>query len=128
SLAIAYGAIGLVAGSAIDADVKKRDNENQKLALAGQAGQAIQGQVNNLQDQRNKVVQEAEDLVKELQKHKAKVNDLNATPEEKELGKKMIPIIQNQLDEKGKQVSDYDKKIEDLLKNIPDGTNKGSGL
>lgn len=40
----------------------------------------------------------------------------------------MIPIIQTQLDEKSKQVSDFDRKINDLLKNIPDGSNKGGGL
>lgn len=128
SLAIAYGAIGFVAGMAIDADVKKRENENQKITLAGKAGEAIQGQVSNLQNARNKVVQESEELIKEIQKHRTKLNDPNATQEDKELAKKMIPIIQNQLDEKSKQVSDYDKKIEELLKNIPGVDDKKGGL
>jgi len=83
--------------------------------------------VNDLQDRRNKVVQESEDLIKELQKHKGKLNDPNATPEEKDLAKKMIPIIQAQLDEKTRIITDYDKKIEDLLKNIPDGSEKKKG-
>ena len=119
-----YGGIGLMAGAAIDADVKKRENENKQLALAGKAGEKITEEVTNLQNQRNQIVQETEELIKELQKHKTKLNDPNATPEEKELAKKMIPIIQNQLDEKNKKISDYDKKIEDLLKTIP-GTDDG---
>jgi len=124
SLVFAYGAVGFLAGSFVDADIQKRDQENNKLALAGKAGEAIQGQVNNLQNQRNQIVQESEDLIKELQKHKTKLNDPDATPEEKDLAKKLIPIIQSQLDEKTKQISDYDKKIEDLLKSIP-GSDKG---
>src|SRR5947207_1844977 len=72
------------------------------------------------------MAKEAEELIKELQKHKAKENDPNATPEERERAKKMIPIIQNQLDEKSGKVNDYDKKIDELLKNIPgSGGNKG---
>ncbi|CAG8773348.1 27403_t:CDS:10, partial [Gigaspora margarita] len=125
--AVAIGGAYLV-GSALDADRKQKEQEDKKLALAGKAGEAIAGQVSNLQNQRNQVVQESEELIKELQKHKAKINDPNATPEEKELAKKMIPIIQAQLDEKSKQVSDFDRKINDLLKNIPDGSNKGGGL
>src|SRR6185437_5110254 len=74
-------------------------------------------------------VQEAEDLVKELQRHKAKSNDPNATPEEKDLAKRMIPIIESQLNDKQRKISDYDKKIAELLNSIPDGSNKkGGGL
>src|SRR3954447_95272 len=129
SLVIQAAAIGgaYLAGSALDADRKQKEQEDKKLAIAGKAGEAITGQVNNLQNQRNQVVQESEDLIKELQKHKAKVNDPNATPEEKDLAKRMIPIIQSQLDEKSKLISDYDKKIADLLKNIPDGSEKNKG-
>jgi len=111
----------------MDADRKQKEQEDKKLALAGKAGDAVRGQVNDLQDRRNKVVQESEDLIKEMQKHKSKLNDPNATPEEKDLAKRMIPIIQNQLDEKSKEISNYDKKIEDLLKNIPDGTDRKKG-
>lgn len=130
SLVIQAVAIGgaFVIGSMIDADQQQRNIENKKLALAGKAGEAVQSQVNSLQDQRNQTVKEAEELAKELQKHKNKLNDPNATKNETELAKKMIPIIQNQLDEKSRKVSDYDRKIEDLLKNIPDGTDKGSKL
>jgi hypothetical protein len=63
-----------------------------------------------------------------MQKHKSKLNDPNATPEEKDLAKRMIPIIQSQLDEKGKLISDYDKKIDDLLKNILGNDSKKGGL
>ena len=130
SLVIQAAAIGgaYLVGSAMDADRQQKEQEDKKLALAGKAGEAITGQVNNLQDQRNQVVQESEDLIKELQRHKAKENDPNATPEEKELAKKMIPIIQSQLDEKSKLIRDYDKKIADLLKNIPGNDNKKGGL
>lgn len=129
SLVIQAAAVGgaFIVGSAMDADRQQKVQEDKKLTLAGKAGEAITGQVNNLQNQRNQVVQESEDLIKELQKHKTKLNDPNATPEEKELAKKMIPIIQAQLDEKSKVISDYDKKIEDLLKNIPDGSEKKKG-
>src|SRR5688500_450221 len=58
-----------------NADIQKRENENKQLGLSGKAGEVITSQVNNLQDERNKVVQEAEDLIKELQKYKAKLND-----------------------------------------------------
>ena len=47
--------------------------------------------------------------------------------QEKDLAKKMIPIIQAQLDEKTRIITDYDKKIADLLKNIPDGTDRKKG-
>ena len=87
----------------------------------------MRSQVNDLQTRRNQVVQESEDLIKEVQKHKAKLNDPNATSEEKDLAKKMIPIIQTQLDEKTRIITDYDKKIEDLLKNIPGGGEKKPG-
>jgi len=129
SLVIQAAAIGgaFIVGSAMDADRQQKEQEDKKLALAGKAGDAVRGQINDLQDRRNKVVQESEDLIKELQKHKSKLNDPNATPEEKDLAKRMIPIIQNQLDEKSKLISNYDKKIEDLLKNIPDGSGKGKG-
>lgn len=130
SLAIQAAAIGgaYIIGSAMDADRKQQETEKQKLALTGKAGEAITGQVNNLQNERNKVVQEAEELIKELQKYKAKLNDPNATPEEKDQAKKMIPIIQNQLDEHSKKVSEYDKKIADLLNRIPDGSGNNKGL
>ncbi|CAG8663447.1 3411_t:CDS:1, partial [Paraglomus brasilianum] len=72
-------------------------------------------------------VQEAEELIKELQRHKAKLNDPNATPEEKDLAKRMIPIIENQISEKDKKISDIDRKIEDLLKTIPGTDNKNKG-
>ena len=129
SIVIQAAAIGgaYLLGSAMDADRKQKEQEDKKLALAGKAGDAVRGQVNDLQDRRNKVVQESEDLIKEMQKHKSKLNDPNATPEEKDLAKRMIPIIQNQLDEKSKEISNYDKKIEDLLKNIPDGTDRKKG-
>lgn len=129
SLIIQAAAIGgaYLAGSAMDSDRKQKEQEDKKLALAGKAGEAITGQVNNLQNQRNQVVQESEDLIKELQRYKAKENDPNATPEEKELAKKLIPIIQSQLDEKSKLISNYDKKIDDLLKSIPDGSEKKKG-
>ncbi|CAI2201489.1 5298_t:CDS:2, partial [Funneliformis geosporum] len=123
-------AMGIAAGAGylLDADRQQREQENKKLALAGKAGEAITSQVNGLQNDRNRVVQESEELIKEMQKHKAKLDDPNATPEEKELAKKMIPIIQAQLDDKARIITDYDKKIEDLLKNIPGVDNKKGGL
>ena len=129
SLVVQGVAIGgaFLAGTLIDNDTKKRENENKKLNLAGKAGEAITTQVNGLQNDRNKVVKEAEELIKELQRHKAKLNDPNATPEEKDLAKRMIPIIENQISEKDKKISDIDRKIEDLLKTIPDGSEKSKG-
>ncbi|CAI2189541.1 10684_t:CDS:2 [Funneliformis geosporum] len=130
SLVIQAAAIGgaYLVGSALDADRKQKEQEDKKLNLAGKAGEVVSGQVNDLQNRRNKVVQESEELIKEMQKHKAKLNDPNATPEEKELAKKMIPIIQTQLDDKTRIITDYDKKIADLLKNIPGVDNKKGGL
>ncbi|CAI2191353.1 548_t:CDS:2, partial [Funneliformis geosporum] len=130
SLVIQAAAIGgaYLVGSALDADRKQKEQEDKKLNLAGKAGEVVSGQVNDLQNRRNKVVQESKELIKEMQKHKAKLNDPNATPEEKELAKKMIPIIQTQLDDKTRIITDYDKKIADLLKNIPGVDNKKGGL
>ncbi|CAG8616005.1 6409_t:CDS:10 [Ambispora gerdemannii] len=130
SLVIQAAAIGgaYLVGSAMDADRKQKEQEDKKLTLAGKAGQAITDQVNNLQNDRNKAVQEAEDLIKELQRHKAKLNDPSATSEEKDTAKRMIPIIQSQLDDHSKKVSDYDKKIDDLLKSVPGANNKKGGL
>lgn len=119
AMATLCGGIGLVAGHFLDLDSEKRKQENQKLAMAGQAGEVVSNQVKGIQDQRTQVIQEAEELVKELQKHKAKLNDPNATPEEKDKAKKMIPIIESQLDDHNKKISDFDKKIDDLMKNLP---------
>lgn len=61
SLVIQAAVIGgaFVVGSALDADRNQKEQEDKKLALAGKAGEAITGQVNNLQNERNQIVQES---------------------------------------------------------------------
>jgi chromosome segregation ATPase len=121
--AIAFGA-----GYLLDADRKQREQEDKKLNLAGKAGESIRKEVNGLQNQRTQLTNETEELVQQLNKHKSKLNDPNATEEEKNLAKRMIPIIQSNLDDKEGKINDLNKKIDDLLKTTPGVENQTQAI
>ncbi len=111
--------IAMGAGYLLDADRKQREQEDKKLELAGKVSESVRKENESLQNQRTELVKETEDLVQQLNKHKSKLNDPNATEEEKKQANKMIPIIQSQLGDKESKITDLNKKIENLLKNIP---------
>ncbi|CAI2201570.1 13460_t:CDS:1, partial [Funneliformis geosporum] len=126
SLAIQAVAIGAayLAGSAMDADIKKRENENKQLALAGKAGEVITNQVNGLQNDRSQKVNQLNTLEQQIQQKKSKLNDPNTSESEKaQIRSELISVVE-QADKIRNEILDYDKKIEDLLKNIPNGSEK----
>ena len=130
SLVIQAAAIGgaYLVGSALDADRKQKEQEDKKLNLAGKAGEAITGQVNNLQNQRNQIVQESEDLIKELQKHKAKLNDPNTSETEKAQIRSEIATLVSSKGSLEQKIKGLDDKINDLLKNAQQTITGKGGL
>src|SRR5258708_1355556 len=83
-----------------------KQQEDMKLELAGKVSESVRKENESLQNQRTELVKETEDLVQQLNKHKSKLNDPNATEEEKKQANKMIPIIQSQLGDKESKITD----------------------
>src|SRR5947209_2902507 len=113
------GGIGLVAGHLIDQDKAKKKKENQQLALNSQASKEIKDEVNNLQEQRTKEVSKANTLEQQLVQKQNKLNDPNTSEQEKAQIRSEIASLVSQRSAAEQRIKDYDKKIEDLLKNIP---------
>lgn len=127
SLALGCAAAGFVAGSIVDDDMHKREQENKKLVLAGKAGEVITNQVNGLQDDRSKKVAQLNNLEQLIQQKKNKLNDPNVSESEKIQIRSELASFVAQADKLKEEILGYDKKIEELLKNIPDGSEKKKG-
>ena len=122
------GGIGLTAGYLLDENEDKKRKENEKLALAGKAGEAITGQVNNIQNARSEKTSQLNTLEQQIQQKRNKLNDPNTSEQEKIQIKSELASLVAQSDRIRKDIENYDKQIEDLLKNIPTGDNKKGGL
>ena len=123
-------AMGIAAGAGylLDADRKQREQEDKKLALVGKAGETISNEVKGLQNQRTDKISQLNTLEQQIQQKKNKLNDPNISEEEKAQIRSELASFVAQADKLKEEILDYDKKIDDLLKNIPGNDNKKGGL
>lgn len=124
-------AVGIAAGAGylLDADRKQRELEEKQLNIAGQAGQAIRGEINNIQDKRTQDVSQLNTLQQQVTQKQAKLNDPNTPEHEKVQIRSEIASAMSQASTIEQRIKGYDKQIEDLLKNVPGANNtKSQGI
>lgn len=77
---------------------------------------------------REQKISQLNNLEQEIQQKKNKLNDPNTSEMEKAQIRSELALFVAQADKLKEEILGYDKKIDDLLKNIPGADNKKGGL
>ena len=116
SMALAYGGIGLMAGAAIDADVKKRENENKQLNLKTEISKQIRDEIEKLQNERSSEASQLNNLDQQIAQKQNKLNDPNTPEQEKIQIRSEIASLVSQRSSIQTRIKNLDDKIENLIK------------
>jgi len=116
SLAIGLGAAGFIAGSTIDADIKKRENENKQLNLKGEVSKQIREEINNLQNDRSQETSQLNNLDQQIAQKQNKLNDPNVSESEKAQTRSELATFVSQRSSIQTRIKRLDEKIESLIK------------
>lgn len=122
------GGIGLVAGHFLDDDKQKKEKENQQLALNTQVSKEVRDQIHNLQEDRSKEVSNMNTLDQQLAQKQNKLNDPNISEQEKAQIRSEIASIVSQRGSIEQKIKNYDKQIEQLIKNLPAMNGSGNQI
>lgn len=127
SLAI-YGGIGLLAGSAIDVDMQKIENENKQLNLKGEVSKQIREEINNLQNERGQEASQLNTLDQQISQKQSKLNDPNVPEIEKTQIRSELASLVSQRSSIQGRIKGLDEKIEKLIKQGNQTITGGTGL
>ncbi|CAG8735533.1 6238_t:CDS:2, partial [Cetraspora pellucida] len=127
SLAIC-GGIGFLAGSAIDADIQKRESENKQLNLKGEISKQIREEINNLQNERSQEASQLNNLDQQIAQKQNKLNDPNVSEIEKaQIRSELASLVSQRSGIQGR-IKGLDEKIEKLIKQGNRTVTGGTGL
>ncbi|CAG8644462.1 8250_t:CDS:2 [Paraglomus brasilianum] len=110
------GGIGFLAGSALDADIQKKENENKQLNLKGEISKQIREEINNLQNERSQEASQLNNLDQQIAQKQNKLNDPSTSEQEKaQIRSELASLVSQRSDIQGR-IKGLDEKIESLIK------------
>ncbi|KLL04789.1 MAG: hypothetical protein MRERV_4c053 [Mycoplasmataceae bacterium RV_VA103A] len=122
------GGIGFMAGSALDADMQKRANENKQLNLKGEISKQIREEINNLQNERSQEASQLNNLDQQIAQKQNKLNDPNVSEIEKaQIRSELASLVSQRSGIQGR-IKGLDEKIEKLIKQGNRTVTGGTGL
>ena len=122
------GGIGFLAGSALDADLQKRENENKQLNLKGEISKQIREEINNLQSERSQEASQLNNLDQQIAQKQNKLNDPNTPENEKaQIRSELASLVSQRSNIQGR-IKTLDDKIESLIKQGKQTVTGGTGL
>ncbi|CAG8653653.1 6800_t:CDS:2 [Ambispora leptoticha] len=119
---------GFVAGSVIDTDAKKRENENKQLNLKGEISKQIREEINNLQNDRSQEASQLNNLDQQIAQKQNKLNDPNTPEHEKAQIRSELASLVSQRSSIQTRIRALDDKIESLIKQGNKTVTGGTGL
>ncbi|CAJ0882531.1 10666_t:CDS:2 [Entrophospora sp. SA101] len=130
SIGIQAACIGgaFLVGASIDADKKKRENENKQLNLKSEVSKEIRDEINNLQDERSQLASQQNTIDQQVAQKQNRLNDPNVSEHEKAQIRSEIAALMSSRSSVEQQIKSLDDKINALLKNAQQTITGGGGL